>query len=301
VVTAEQRRQVVEHLRRGYSVSERRSCRVLRQPRSTQRYAARMRDGEAALQKRITQLAGRWPRYGYRRIWALLRREGWRINVKRVRRLWRVLGLKRPPRRKKPRHPSGMPGSSSNSCVAQPARARDDVWAWDFLFDRTSDGRSLKWLTLVDEYTRECLLLHAARSLTGPDVVRSLKPLIRRRQTPRTIRSDNGPEFIGRAIQEWLSGAQVKTLYVAPASPWENGYAESFHSRLRDEFMDREEFESVPDARMQAAQWRHEYNTQRPHSSLGYQTPKEFATLCACGDSTSLRSAESPQAHSVMR
>jgi putative transposase len=298
-VSAGQRRSAAAYLRQRFRVSERRSCGVLGQPRSTQRYAARPRDGEAALAKRINQLAGRHPRYGYRRIWALLRREGWRTNVKRIRRLWRILGLKRPPRRKKPRHLRGMPGCSGNSCVAQPARFQDDVWAWDFIFDRTSDGRSLKWLSLVDEYTRECLLLHAARALTGPDVVRQLARLVGRRGAATRIRSDNGPEFISQAIEHWLKAAKIGTLYVAPASPWENGYAESFHSRLRDEFLDREEFDSVSDARMQAANWRHEYNTERPHSSLDYRTPKEFATLCARGGSASLRSAPPPRAHSV--
>ena len=299
-MTAAQRRRAVEHLRRCFGVSERRSCRRLGQSRSTQRYVARERDGAAALSQRITQLAGRHPRYGYRRIWALLRREGWRTNVKRVRRLWRVLGLKRPQRRKKPRNPGGRPGKSVNSCTARPARAKDQVWAWDFVFDRTADGRLLKWLTLVDEYTRECLLLHVARVMTGADVVRQLARVVGRRGVPATIRSDNGPEFIGLAIRDWFRAASIGSLYVAPASPWENGYAESFHSRLRDEFLDRVEFESVVDARLQAARWRAEYNTERPHSSLGYRTPKEFATLCARGSSASLRSAELPRAHSVM-
>jgi len=299
-VTAAERRRAVEHLRRRFGVSERRGCRLLCQARSTQRYAARVRDGEAALSKRIEQLAVRHPRYGYRRIWALLRREGWRTNVKRVRRLWRVLGLKRPSRRQKPGNRGCRPGSSANSCTAIPARAKDQVWAWDFVFDRTADGQSLKWLTLVDEYTRECLLLHAARAMTGADVARQLARVVGRRGAPAMIRSDNGPEFIGQAIREWFEAAGIGSLYVAPASPWENGYAESFHSRLRDEFLERVEFESVGDARLQAARWRAEYNTERPHSSLGYRTPKEFATLCARGSSASLRSAPLPRAHSVV-
>ena len=299
-MTAAQRRRAVTHLCRRFRVSERRSCRLLGQSRSTQRYAARVRDDEAALSKRIEQLAVRHPRYGYRRIWALLRREGWRTNVKRVRRLWRELGLKRPQRRKKPRNPDGKPGASVNSCTATPARAKDQVWAWDFVFDRTADGQSLKWLTLVDEYTRECLLLHAARVMTGSDVVRQLARVVGRRGAPAMIRSDNGPEFIGQAIREWFEAAAIGSLCVAPASPWENGYAESFHSRLRDEFLERVEFESVGDARMQAARWRAEYNTERPHSSLGYRTPWEFATLCARGSSASLRSAPLPRAHSVV-
>ena len=150
------------------------------------------------------------------------------------------------------------------------------MWTWDFIHDRTAGGRPLKWLTLVDEYTRECLVLHAERSMTGAEVVRELAKLVGRRGLPARIRSDNGPEFIGEAIREWLAAQGVETLYIAPASPWENGLAESFHSRLRDEFLNREVFETVGKARVKASEWRREYNTRRPHSSLDYATPAEF-------------------------
>ena len=155
------------------------------------------------------------------------------------------------------------------------------MWAWDFVHDRTTDGRPLKWLSIVDEYTRECLALEVDRSITAEKVIDVLADLFRIRGVPKHIRSDNGPEFIAQAIRRWLSQAGVETLYVEPGSPWENGYAESFHSRLRDELTNREEFTSLAEARYLADAWRLEYNHRRPHSSLGYQTPAEFAAGCA--------------------
>jgi len=217
------------------------------------------------------------PRYGYRRIWALLRAEGWRVNRKRVYRLWRRQGLRVPRRQRKKRRL----GSSANGCARRRAAHRDDVWCWDFIHDRTADGRPLKWLSVVDEYTRECLVLEVRRGLTAAAVVGVLAELVRRRGAPRHVRSDNGPEFIAKAIRAWLAGEAVGPLYVAPGAPWENGYAESFHSRLRDELLDAEEFGSLLEARVLADQWRHEYNHERPHSALGYRTPAAFA-----GDAT---------------
>jgi transposase InsO family protein len=232
--------------------------------------------------KAIRQLARRHPRYGYKRIHARLKAQGWRVNSKRVRRLWNELGLRRAPRRKKSRK-SGMPGSSVNSCVNQPARFKNDVWTCDFILDRTADGGSLKWLSLVDEYTRECLALHVGTSMTGAEVRRVLARVMGRRGAPTRIRSDNGSEFICQVLTGWLPQAGTKAIPVAPASPWENGFIESFHSRLRDEFLNGEEFESVPDARSKAAWWRREYNRVRPHSSLSYKTPKEFSAECDRG------------------
>jgi transposase InsO family protein len=175
------------------------------------------------------------------------------------------------------------PGTSANSCVHQPARFKNDVWTCDFIADRTAGGGTLKCLSLVDEYTRECLVLHVADTLTGADVRRLLARVIGRRGAPRRLRSDNGSEFICAALTDWLPQSGTQALPVAPASPWENGFIESFHSRLRDEFLDREEFESALDARHKAAWWRREYNTIRPHSGLGYQTPEEFSTECDRG------------------
>jgi putative transposase len=282
VVTATQQRAAADYLREAYRISQRRVSRVLGRARSTIRYRRRQRSGEDALIKAIRRLARRHPRYGYKRIHARLKSQGWRVNGKRVRRLWNELGLRRAPRRKKPRK-SGMPGSSVNSCVNQPARFKNDVWTCDFIVDRTADGGSLKWLSLVDEYTRECLALHVGTSMTGAEVRRVLARVMGRRGAPTRIRSDNGSEFICQVLTGWLPQVGTKAIPVAPASPWENGFIESFHSRLRDEFLNCEEFESVSDARSKATWWRREYNRIRPHSSLSYKTPTEFSAECERG------------------
>lgn len=235
-------------------------------------------------------LVGQHPRYGYRRIWALLRKAGWKVNRKRVYRLWRQEGLKVPQKQHKKRRL----GHSGNSCVRRKAEHKDHVWAWDFVHDRTTDGRPLKWLSIVDEYTRECVALEVGRGMTAERVIDVLMDLFRIRGVPKHIRSDNGPEFIAQAIRRWLAKAGVETLYVEPGSPWENGYAESFHSRLRDELTDREEFTSLAEAKHLSDAWRLEYNHRRPHSSLGYRTPAEFAAGCAAAGSATLR----PQPHS---
>ena len=280
-MTAARRRLIVTELREHFSVSQRRASRALGLPRSSLRYAPVARDEQAALARRIEELAGTHPRFGYRRIWALLDREGWSVNRKAVRRLWRVLGLKlaRPRATPKPRQPHGQ---DANACHLRPSRGKDDVWAWDFIFDRTSDGRSLKWLSLVDEYTRECLALEARRGMTAEEIRVILAGVAAERGgPPHRVRSDNGPEFVAEAVRSWLEGSGSGAWPVAPASPWQNGYAESFHSKLRDEFLDREEFESEPQAQALGALWKEEYNTERPHSSLGYKTPAEFAAKCA--------------------
>jgi putative transposase len=175
------------------------------------------------------------------------------------------------------------PGTSANSCVKQPARFKNDVWTYDFIIDRTADGGTLKWLTLVDEYTRECLAVHVGRSLSGADVRRVLARVVGRRGAPRRLRSDNGSEFICEALSQWLPSRGAEAIPVAPGSPWENGFIESFHSRFRDEFLEAEVFESVPDAKEKGRWFRREYNTARPHSSLGYKTPKEFSDECDRG------------------
>ncbi len=237
--------------------------------RSTLRYRRQARSDEPALTREIKRLARRHPRYGYRRVHAMLVRRGWTVNVKRVRRLWNELGLKRPVRLRKPRKLGPKPGAGANSCVRQPARFKNDVWTCDFIHDRTADGRPLKWLTLVDEYTRECLVLHAAAAMTGADVRRIVARVIGRRGAPTRIRRDNGSEFICDTLVGWLRGAGAEPIPVAAGIPWENDYIELFHSRLRDEFLEREEFESVADAREKGSWYRREYNTVRPHSSLG--------------------------------
>jgi transposase InsO family protein len=266
----------VRHLRHTFGVSERRACRVLGQPRSTQRRVPVARADEGRLVKRMLELARAHPRFGYRRVAALLRREGWRVNRKRVYRLWRQQGLRVPQRRRKKRRL----GHGGNGCARRRPRGVGDVWAWDFIHDRTEDGRPLKWLSVVDEYTRECVVLEVRRSLTAAAVVEVLRAAAGERGWPAHIRSDNGPEFIAAAIRGWLGEAGVRTLYVTPGAPWENGYAESFHSRLRDELLNAELFTSLAEARLLAAEWREAYNHERPHSALGYQTPAEFASTC---------------------
>jgi len=270
-------------------VSERRACGALGQCRSSQRYKPLDDEEEKRLVQEMLAFVGEHPRYGYRRIWALLRKAGWKVNRKRVYRLWRQEGLKVPQKQHKKRRL----GHSANSCARRKAEYKNHVWAWDFVHDRTTDGRPLKWLSIVDEYTRECVALEIGRGITADKAIDVLLDLFRIRGVPKHIRSDNGPEFIAKAIRQWLLKAGVETLYVAPGSPWENGYAESFHSRLRDELTDREEFTSLAEAKHLADAWRLEYNHRRPHSSLGYQTPAEFAAGRAAAGSAALR----PQPH----
>jgi putative transposase len=254
-------------------VPERRACRVLGQSRRTQRYVAKVRHDEPRLVGRMLELVRRHPRYGYRRVWALLRAEGWRVNRKRVWRLWRQSGLKVPQKRGKRRRL----GTSENGCIRRRTQGKNDVWAIDFIFDRTENGRSLKWLSVIDEYTRECLALEVGRTMRASDVIDVLAELVLVRGAPGHLRSDNGPEFVAHAIRSWLECSRVATLYIEPGSPWENGYAESFHARLRDELLGVEVFGTVREARELATGWRLEYNHRRPHSSLGYQTPAAFA------------------------
>ena len=283
MVTASQQRAAAGHLMETYGVSQRRVAQTLGLARSTLRYRARDRSAEQPLVTAIRRLARRHPRRGYRFVHALLEREGWTVNRKRVHRLWKELGLRRPVRRRKPGKLGPKPGSSANSCVNQPARFKNDVWTYDFVADRTVCGGTLKWLTLVDEYTRECLALQVDRSLTGSDVRRVLAGVVGRRGAPTRMRSDNGSEFICEALRCWLPAQGTEPIPVAAGSPWENGYIESFNSRFRDEFLEAEEFESVPDARSKAQWFRHEYNTARPHSSLAYKTPQEFSDECDRG------------------
>ena len=280
MVSPNQQRAAADYLGERYKVSQRRISRVMGRSRSVLRYRRSRRTDEQPLSREIKRLARRHPRYGYRRVHALLVRGGWSVNLKRVRRLWIGLGLRRPLRLRKTRKLGPKPGTSGNSCVQQPARFKNDVWTCDFIHDRTAGGRPLKWLTLVDEYTRECLVLHASGSLSGVEVRRILARVMGRRGAPTRIRSDNGSEFICAALVDWLPGVGAKSIPVAAASPWENGYIESFHSRLRDEFLERVEFEDVADARAKASWYRREYNAVRPHSSLGYATPKEFSAAC---------------------
>jgi putative transposase len=242
---------------------------LVRQPRATQRHRPAERDDERSLTRRIIELAAAYGRYGYRRITALLRGEGWRVNHKRVERIWRSEGLKVP--KKQPRR--GRLWLNDGSCVRLRPERRDHVWAYDFVQTRTHDGRAVRMLVVVDEHTRECLAIDVARRLTSDDVLERLAWLMATRGVPEHIRSDNGPEFTAKAVRSWLKKVGVKTLFIEPGSPWENGYVESLNGKLRDELLDREIFYTLKEARILIERWRRHYNTERPHSSLGYRPP----------------------------
>jgi putative transposase len=265
------------HVRKKFEVSERRACKAIGQPRSTQRYLGRKAERDKPLIERMLVLSKENPRYGYRRVWALLRREGWRVNAKRVYRLWRAESLKVPEKQRKRRR---LSGSCENGCTRRRAEHKDHVWSYDFVMDQTENGRTLKMMPVVDEYTRECLTIEAERSITAKDVVRTLKALFAQRGEPTFIRSDNGPEFIAKAVKRWLAASGVKTLYIEPGSPWENAYSETFISRFSDELLKREVFANLLEAKVLIGEYRIHYNRHRPHSALGYRTPAEFAALC---------------------
>ncbi len=260
---------------RQLGVSERRACRVIGQPRSSQRYAGRKAERDHRLVERMIEFARENPRYGYRRVWALLRREGWPVNKKRVHRLWREEGLKVTERQRKRRRL--LLGGSENGCTRRRAEHVDHVWSYDFVMDLTEDGRRLKMMPVVDEYSRECLSIDVERSITADDVIETLASLFRRRGGPTFIRSDNGPEFVAKAIKRWLEASGVETLYIEPGSPWENAYSETFVSRFSDELLKRELFGDLFEAKVLVEDYREHYNQDRPHSALGYQTPAQFA------------------------
>ena len=255
-------------------ISERRACRVLGQHRSTQRKVARTPDDEARLTADIVELARQYGRYGYRRITALLKQAGWCVNRKRVERIWRREGLKVPQRQPK----RGRLWLADGSCVRLRPERPNHVWAYDFVEDRTHDGRRFRMLNVVDEFTRECLAIKVARKLKGADVIELLADLFISRGLPEHIRSDNGPEFVAKAVQGWIAAVGAKTAYIAPGSPWENGYIESFNGKLRDELLRGEMFYSLHEAQVLIEAWRRHYNTVRPHSALGYRAPAPEVT-----------------------
>ncbi len=261
---------------------------MISQPRSSQRYEGLKADRDRALLQRMVRLSRENPRYGYRRVWALLRREGWPVNKKRVHRLWRKEGLKVPDKQRKRRRLPNL-GASENSCTRKRATHLNHVWSYDFVMDETENGRRLKMMPVVDEYSRECLTIDVERSITAEDVVSTLASLFRQRGEPAFIRSDNGPEFIAKVIKEWLEASGVKTLYIEPGSPWENAYSETFISRFSDELLKREVFADLLEARVLVEDYHDHYNHHRPHSALGYQTPAEFVAA------TDLGSKEEPE------
>ena len=259
------------------NVSQRRACRVIGQHRSTQRLRPVERDDEAALTAGIVTLASEYGRYGYRRITALLREQGWDVNVKRVWRIWRREGLKVPTKQPK----RGRLWLNDGSCIRLRPSWPNHVWAYDFVQDRTHDGRTIRMLTVIDEFTRKCLAIEVSRRLRSDDVLHVLADLMVHQGVPDHIRSDNGPEFTAQAVRNWLSRIDVKTLFIEPGSPWENGYNESFNGKLRDELLNGEIFYTLQEAQALIEQWRHNYNTIRPHSSLGYRPPAPATILPA--------------------
>ncbi len=259
----------MERVRERFGASERKACRVLRQSRSTQRRVAALRGDEERLTSCVVELASRYGRYGYRRVTALLRADGWRVNHKRVERIWRREGLKVPSRQPK----RGRLWLADGSCVRRRPEHRNHVWAYDFCAERTRDGRSLRMLAIVDEYTRECLAIEVDRKLTSEDVLDKLTELFVHRGLPGHIRSDNGGEFTANRVRGWLSKLGVRTLFIEKSSPWENGYVESFIGKLRDELLNREVFYTLEEAKVLVERWRQEYNWVRPHSALGYRPP----------------------------
>lgn len=257
------------HVRQRLGVSERKACRVLGQARSTQRRIPKRREDEEALIQDVVKVARRFGRYGYRMVTGMLRTEGWAVNHKRVERIWRQEGLKVPSKQPK----RGRLWLTDGSCIRLRPLYRHHVWAYDFVSDRTHDGRPLKMLTVLDEYSRECLAIVVARRLQSDDVLQVLSELFVEHGPPANLRSDNGPEFTARVVRQWLGGLGVKTLFIAPGSPWENGYNESFNGTLRQELLRSEIFYSLEEAKVLIEQWRREYNTIRPHSSVGYRPP----------------------------
>ena len=250
---------------------------MLGQARSTQRLSTVISGEESALAADIIALATKYGRYGYRRITAMLNRSdmGWRVNHKRVERIWRQEGLKVP--KKQPKR--GRLWLNDGSCIRLRPEHKDHVWSYDFVTARTTDGRAFKMLTIIDEYTRECLAILVERRLTAEDVLDQLYNLFILRGVPEHIRSDNGPEFTAKAVRKWLKRMGVKTLFIEPGSPWENGYIESFNGKLRDELLNREIFTTLIEAKVLIADWKREYNQVRPHSAKGYRPPAPEAKL----------------------
>jgi putative transposase len=242
---------------------------VLGQYRSSQRHQPQVLQDEDALTAAIVALARRFGRYGYRKITGLLRMAGWEVNAKRVQRIWRAEGLKVPAKQPK----RGRLWLADGSCIRLRPERRNHVWAYDFVSKQTHDGRKLRILTVIDEYTRECLAIRVARRFTSNDVLYTLSELFLEYGVPEHIRSDNGPEFVAKVVRAWLADLGVTTLFIEPASPWENGFIESFNGTLRDDLLNGEIFYTLKEAQILIGQWRREYNHLRPNGSLGQRPP----------------------------
>lgn len=277
MVSPSQKRRVIKHVVEQGKGTTAEACRALDLQRSTYYRNGTMSLERQKLEQTIVDLSEDHPRYGYRRITVLVRRHGEVVNAKRVQRVRRDRGLQVRKKQRKLRR-TGL-----STAERQRATHANHVWSWDFVEDQTENGTRFRILTLIDEYTRECLAMHIAWSIRAVDVLASLAEAMGRYGAPEHIRSDNGPEFIAYAIQDWLQEKQIKAIYIEPGSPWENGHIESFHDKFRDELLNREIFGSLLEAKIVIGQWREEYNGERPHSSLGNKTPNEFArTARAC-------------------
>ncbi|MGC5780216.1 IS3 family transposase [Methylobacterium sp. NFXW15] len=263
------RRACIEHVRTVLKVSERRACKALGQHRSTQRKAPRGKDDEAALVAELIEFARSYGRYGYRKVAALLRADGWLVNDKRVERLWRQEGLKVPARQPK----RARLWDGDGSCIRLRPEHRNHVWSYDFVETRTHDGRKFRMLNVLDEFSRECLAIRVDRKLKAADVIDVLSDLFILRGVPAHIRSDNGPEFIAKSVQSWIAAVGTRTAYITPGSPWENGYVESFNAQIRNELLNGEIFYTLKEAQIMIEGWRRHYNTVRPHGALGYRPP----------------------------
>jgi putative transposase len=274
-VSPARRRAAVGHLQRRFGVSQRRACLVVGQRRSTQRYAGVPSDFEARLVKQMHAHAETHPRWGYRRVHALLVADGWAVNLKRIERLWRAEELRVPPRRAN--RPNGKgPGAAGNSAWERPALHPGHTWSYDFVSLRTTDGRPLRLLNVVDEYTRVAVGFHVARSIGARSVIATLDRLFATHGAPAVIRSDNGREFVADSVVAWLHERGVAAAFIARASPQQNCYVERFNGTMRDELLDGETFDSVTEARVVIARWFEEYNNDRPHRGLSMATPVAF-------------------------
>ena len=271
MVSPAQKKQAVACVVDQRLCSERRACRYLGVHRSTYRYPVKSPlPQQVQLHQRIVSLSWQYPRYGYRRIRAVLEREGWSVSRKQVQRIRRKEGLKVHPK------PQRIPRQGVSTGLLTQATHRNHVWTWDFIFDRTDKGSTLKMLTMLDEYTRQCLAIRVERQIRSGQVLATLWQAMMQYGIPEHIRSDNGTEFIAGKIQRWLRVNQIKTLYIEPGSPWQNGYIESFHSRFRDECLNREWLLNLREARVVIEDWRQHYNTERPHSRLSYLSPENY-------------------------
>ncbi|WP_149781040.1 IS3 family transposase [Roseovarius litoreus] len=269
LLSPSRRRRCIDHVRQALGISERRACRTLGQHRSTQRKVPRGRPDEERLTEDIIELARQYGRYGYRPVTALLNQSGWHVNHKRVERIWKREGLKVPPKQKK----KSRLWLNDGSCIRLRPERPNHVWSYDFMQDRTADGRTYRILNIIDEFTREALMIRIDRKLNSTDVLDALTDLFILRGPPDYIRSDNGPEFVAQKVRDWIAAVGAKAAFIEPGSPWENGYCESFNARFRDELLNGELFYSIKEARIIIEDWRRHYNTVRPHSALGYRPP----------------------------